>query len=132
MAIFNGFNEFKIGLRAAVLADPTVTGLIGSRFFSAQLATFFTDGTNFPLATFHPLEGPDRIFWRRFNIRVQAWSNKSYDECHGIFSAVRDVLFCTNIKPKSVIHTFGGLLEDYESASRLYSVSGSFSVTQIM
>ena len=132
MAIFNGFNEFKIGLRAAVLADPTVTGLIGTRFFSAQLATFFTEGTDFPLATFHPLEGPDRIFWRRFNIRLQAWSNKSYDESHDIFAAIRDILFCANIKPKSVIHTFGGVLENYEESSRLYSVSGSFSVTQVL
>ncbi len=128
----SSFNDFKIGLRAAVLADPTVAGLIGARFFSAQLATFFTDGTSFPLATFHPLEGPDNIFWRQFNIRVQAWSNKSYDESHDIFDAIRNVLFCTFIKPKVVIRAFGGLTEDYDEASRLYSVSGTFRVTQIL
>ena len=128
----SSFNDFKIGIRSSVLADPVVTGLIGTRFFSAQLATFFTDGPSFPLATFHPLEGPDILFYRQFNLRVQAWSNKSYDESHDIYDAIRDVLFCTNIKPKSIIHPIRGLEEDYDEASRLYSVSGTFTVTQIL
>jgi len=128
----SSFNDFKIGLRAAVLADPTVIGLIGTRFFSAQLATFFTEGTDFPLATFHPLEGPDQIFFRQFNIRIQAWSDKNYDESHDIFDAIRDVLFCTFVKPKTVVRAFSGLIEDYEEPSRLYSVSGTFAVTQLL
>ena len=128
----SSFNDFKIGLRASVLADPIVAGLIGTRFFSAQLATFFTEGTSFPLATFHPLEGPDVLFYRQFSLRVQAWSDKSFDESHDVFDAVRDVLFCTNIKPKSIIRIISGLTEDYEEASRLYSVSGTFTVTQIL
>lgn len=128
----SSFNDFKIGLRSTVLADPIVAGLIGTRFFSAQLATFFTEGTSFPLATFHPLEGPDVLFYRQFNLRVQAWSNKSFDESHDIFDAIRDVLFCTFLKPKVVIRAFGGLAEDYDEASRLYSVSGTFTVTQLL
>jgi len=126
------FNDVKIGLRSKVLGDPTVAGLIGTRLFSAQLATFFTEGTSFPLATFHPLEGPDNFYWRRFNIRMQTWSNVSYDECHTIYGAIRDVIACTTIKSKTIIRIFGGITEDYNEDSRLYSVSGSYLITQLM
>jgi len=128
----SSFNDFKIAFRAIILADATVTGLIGTRLFSAQLATFFTEGTDFPLATFHPLEGPDKFYWRRFNIRVQAWSDKSYDEAHDIFDAIRDVIACERIKPKSTIRILGGLEEDYDDRARTYSVSGTFLVTQLL
>jgi len=126
------FNDVKIGLRTKVLADPVVTGLIGTRLFSAQLATFFTEGTSFPLATFHPLEGPDNFYWRRFNIRMQTWSSVSYDECHTIFGAIRNVIAWTTLKPKTVIRAFGGLTEDYNEDSRLYTVSGSYLITQLL
>ncbi len=128
----SSFNEFKIAFRALLLADPGVTTLIGTQLYSAQLATFFTKGTNFPLVTFHPIEGPDKFYWRRFNLRVEAWSDKSYDESHDIFDAIRDVIACKSIKPKSIIRISGGLMEDYDEQARTYSVGGTFLVTQLL
>ena len=139
MSTPNYNTDFKVVLRNYITADPTVQGLIGDRFFGSYLATFYTSTTDFPLVTFTPQIGsyPNLIYYQKFPILVNAYSDKHFDQAHAVFTAVASLLGADSstgpvtIAQKITVRPTGTIYEQFEREARLYQVTGRFSVIWI-
>lgn len=124
-------NQFKTDLRNFVTADASVNGLIGTRFFGAQLATLFDPV--FPLATFEILQGLDenQSIVERFEANVAGHSNASYDQAHDVYHAIHERLKNQTLTNRALIRYLRTPTEFYDEKSRIYTVIGRISVVRI-
>lgn len=128
--------DFKIPFRDFVLSDINVAGLIGDKFNGAQLATFYTNNTSFPLATFTPQMGgfPNLTIYEKFSILISGYSDKSYDEAHDVFHSIYSILGGDgpeSITPHITVRPIGTTYESFDTLSRLYQVTGKFLIIWI-
>lgn len=128
----NNFNDFKIAFRTTVLASSTVSSLIDTRFFGADIASLKDNDASFPMATFTHLPGPEYLVLQSFDINIKAYSDDNFDESHDVFDAIKEELRCTTVAPNTVIHSLTSPSEMYDEIGRLYTVMGKFHVSRIL
>ena len=128
---------FEVPFRDYVLKDVELATLVEGRFYPQHLATFYTNSTTFPLATFYEETGsmPNFTIIQKFNVVIQAYSNVSYDEAYEIHKAIYERLGGTNgpisIPTRIVIRPLTTPAKSFDEKSRLFSVYNRFTVTWI-
>ena len=126
--------DFRIEFRNFVLADSAVSGLIDDRFIGAWLSTFYTDGTKFPLTTFHPEYGsmPNLNIIQDFFLRTMSYSNLHFDEAYTIDKALMDILGGANgpvsINGNIIVRPISTPEEIFDDKARLYGISRRYKV----
>ncbi len=128
---------FKVPFRNFVLKDVEISSLIEGRFYGQQLATFYTNSTSFPLAVFYVEGGnmPNMNIIQRFPLRIQAYSNQSYDEAYWVYTPIFEILGGQNgpvtISNRINVRPISTPVETYDEVARLYGVTGRFNVIWI-
>lgn len=126
--------DFKIKFRDFVLNDLEVASLIGDRFYGSYLATFYTDSTTFPLATFTFITGslPNLNIIQQFPLVIDCFSNQHYDEAYTIDKAILDILGGTSgpvyINNNIIIRPVTSPQEKFDEGARIYSIERRYHV----
>ena len=137
MALTDFNQDFKIPFRNFVLDDLEVSSLIEDRFYGAYLATFYTQQTSFPLATFHAEGGnfPNLNIIQKFFMRITAYSDQHYDEAYTVYKAIYERLGGENgpvaIDQTMIVRPITTPTETYDEESRLYGITSRFSIIWI-
>jgi len=123
------YNSFKVAFRNFVITDPTVTALIGTRFYGAFLASL--KDPVFPNATFYPDPGTDFAggIVNDFNLNISAHTDTTFDDAAVIFDTIRTSL--KNQLISSILTSVGMRttpVEHYDELSRIYTVTAKFRI----
>lgn len=137
MSLTDWNQDFKVPFRNYILSDLEVSSLIQDRFYGAYLATFYTQTTSFPLATFHAEGGnfPNLNIIQKFIMRIITYSNQHYDEAYTVYKAIYEKLGGQDgpayINKNVVVRPLTTPTETFDEEARLYGITGRFSVIWI-
>lgn len=117
--------EFQAALLTYLLAQPTLTALVGDSLYFVNYASLAD--LVYPAITFQSAEGHDFLgIMNDFPAIAYVHSEKTYDEAHQIadlLSGQNGLLDGLLLSTKAVIRVIGNPTENYIEAPRLYNVA---------